>query len=361
MRARVLAAAVALGFGVAAGSARAQAGAGAVASAPDVVMLKDGGLLRGTIAELVPDKRVVIVLITGDKRTFSMKDVTYAGPAANAPGAATAPAPAPETPTPNSTGALPDTPGEPGEPAEEAPRKHHRHEKPTELEDALTGGGGDEPAPQARRRGPSLDAPAENSVRFESSESGLWVYVLEGTATAEIGWGGHLRVDAYRPLCQTPCSATLAPGSYQFALAHERGDKPAASEDLIEVRSGTTVHAEYESKAGLRAAGWILALGGTLGGTLLMLDSIHKEGPCISGTDPCIHESSSDSGELVGGLVLTAVGVGVGTVLIIQKDSSSFSLGAGPVAFGGARWKTGELGRSSLPIPAPGLGLSGTF
>ena len=35
-------------------------------SAPDLVRLKNGGLLRGTISESVPGEYVTIVLITGD-------------------------------------------------------------------------------------------------------------------------------------------------------------------------------------------------------------------------------------------------------------------------------------------------------
>jgi hypothetical protein len=49
-------------------------------AAKDVVKLKSGGLLRGTIAELVPGEFVVIVLITGETRRIAASEFDYAGP-----------------------------------------------------------------------------------------------------------------------------------------------------------------------------------------------------------------------------------------------------------------------------------------
>src|SRR3954471_22558833 len=55
--------------------------AGGVVAAPDVVRLKNGGMLRGTISELVPGGDVVLITATGEERRFAMRDVDYAGPA----------------------------------------------------------------------------------------------------------------------------------------------------------------------------------------------------------------------------------------------------------------------------------------
>jgi hypothetical protein len=46
---------------------------------PDVVRLKDGGMVRGTIIELVPNGSVRIQLPDGQTRTFAVADTTYAG------------------------------------------------------------------------------------------------------------------------------------------------------------------------------------------------------------------------------------------------------------------------------------------
>jgi hypothetical protein len=49
-------------------------------AAPDAVKLKNGGLLRGTISELIPGKSVVLITATGEVRTIPMEEVEYAGP-----------------------------------------------------------------------------------------------------------------------------------------------------------------------------------------------------------------------------------------------------------------------------------------
>ena len=83
-------------------SAPATSKAAADAAAPDIVRLKNGGLLRGKISELVPGGTVTIVTITGSTRVLNMSDVAYAGPTAQdlqapagPPGAAPLPPPPP--------------------------------------------------------------------------------------------------------------------------------------------------------------------------------------------------------------------------------------------------------------------------
>ena len=52
---------------------------------PDVVVLKNGSRYRGTIAELVKDGPVTIVLITGETRRLEAADIAYAGPSDSEP------------------------------------------------------------------------------------------------------------------------------------------------------------------------------------------------------------------------------------------------------------------------------------
>lgn len=54
------------------------AGAAAAETPPDVVHMKNGGMLRGTISEKIPGERVVITLPNGEERTVPMKDVKCA-------------------------------------------------------------------------------------------------------------------------------------------------------------------------------------------------------------------------------------------------------------------------------------------
>src|SRR5688500_7843319 len=52
------------------------------AEGKDVVRLKNGGLVRGTIVELLPGESVTITTALGKTREFAMSEVSYAGPAA---------------------------------------------------------------------------------------------------------------------------------------------------------------------------------------------------------------------------------------------------------------------------------------
>lgn len=63
----------------AAQEASSPAPATAPAAMPDIVVLKDGSMLRGTIVELDKQKEVTIQLPTGKTRTIAMSEVTYAG------------------------------------------------------------------------------------------------------------------------------------------------------------------------------------------------------------------------------------------------------------------------------------------
>src|SRR5260370_29801663 len=65
---------------------------------PDIVRLKDGGIARGTIVELIPNDSVTIQLVSGQTRKFPMSSAIYAGPAkADVAG----------SPTPSESGAAP--------------------------------------------------------------------------------------------------------------------------------------------------------------------------------------------------------------------------------------------------------------
>lgn len=69
-------------FGVRSGAQQAEAAPAAPAAIPpDVVLQKDGGMLRGTISELIPGDVVVITLSSGEQRRIAMANVEYAGPA----------------------------------------------------------------------------------------------------------------------------------------------------------------------------------------------------------------------------------------------------------------------------------------
>src|SRR5262245_17778301 len=65
---------------------------------PCVVHLFGGGMLRGTIVELVPNGPVTIVLPTGETRRIERSQIVFAGPATSTPAAPPPIVPAPAMP-----------------------------------------------------------------------------------------------------------------------------------------------------------------------------------------------------------------------------------------------------------------------
>jgi hypothetical protein len=167
-------------------SARARAEApvaAAVASAPDVVRLKNGGMLRGTIAESEPGQSVTIVLLTGETRKISAADVTYAGPADAAP----------STPPPPPAVAAPAAP-------------------PAVSADANGNGNAQQFA---------VVHAAEARIDFVSDPEGSTLF--RRSHTAGFGHGYAALATGYDEVCTAPCNASMPSGTHTFAVAKSGG------------------------------------------------------------------------------------------------------------------------------------------
>jgi hypothetical protein len=205
----------------------------ATASAPlDVVLLNDGSMFRGTISELVANDHVVIVLASGDSRRFAFSAVRYAGPASGAP--------------------------------ETAPSGAHPSAEST-------------PVPS------STDIPVVEvgpfPVQFLATRPDITVYRLRrsvGTFTfgqAGFGNSGTLLQDWVTEICRAPCVTALDRGTYYFSLGLP-GEYPVAASTGVRVFSPVTIRAHYESRSGFRMAGWLVAVGSAVTGTVLTLLSV---------------------------------------------------------------------------------------
>jgi len=240
----------------------------AATAAPDIVRLRDGSMVRGTIAELVAGQHVVLITLTGETRTYPMAEVDYAGPAS---GATAAPA---STPAPAAT------------PAGRSP----------------TAQGDGETRPFV-----TVHA-GEARLRLLGTEPGLTYHVRTGTATATGYSGGAVaavRADAYTEICTAPCDASLPNGSHTLALSREEGTPISAGR--IEVGGPTTLEGTYIDRSGLRIGGWVVFLGGTIGGTAIMLSGIGEE------------DSTTTIG--IGGGIMLA-GTIVGLIMAMQGDGA---------------------------------------
>lgn len=180
MKARAAGIAVLLLFAASASSALAQPSV----TAPDLVRLRDGGLLRGTIAELAAGDHVTIVLLTGETRRVAAADFTFAGPVEEAPRIAGTP-PTPEIPAAPAIDSAPPP-------------------MPTDAASARAGTGG-------------------ASVRFRGAR-GARVVV---DAASETNGAGQLS-----PVCTTPCALVMPVGAYYVGLTlRSRCSTPTAADD----------------------------------------------------------------------------------------------------------------------------------
>lgn len=194
------------------------------ATPPDVVRLKDGGFMRGTISELVPGQYVVITLPNGEARRVEMDKVEYAGPDQN-------------------TGSSESD--EPGGPRTAAPRTK----------------------PETRGLRLHLTSP-DQGARFYLPVS-TRIGRTQGNA---LEGDRKVRINEFRELCKAPCDVTLDPGTYALAMTVDDDDDPIRADTEIELVKPMSVEGEYTSYVGVRAAGYVISLAGLIAGVVLVVN-----------------------------------------------------------------------------------------
>lgn len=259
-------------------------------AAPDVVVLRNGGMAKGTISEMYPGGQVVLVLMSGKTRTFRMADVRYAGPAAGAPREASE---GDAAPTETSRGATSDT------------------------ESQSTRG----------RVRPLVTVHAEEArLTLKASEPDVTFHVSTGMAV-----GGRFTAVGYDRICTAPCDASMATGTYTLALSTGT-DAPVSSDERVTLEAGpSTVEGVYTSNVGLRTAGWVLVVGGPAAGLATMF--LTQDESCFGGDPssnvaPICSKTFSSTGLLIGG-ALAVGGVLGGLALISVKDGAEIRVSPG--------------------------------
>jgi hypothetical protein len=278
----------------------------ASAAAPDVVRLKNGSLLRGTINELLAGESVTIVTVAGKTREFPMSEVEYAGPADRDPVAAAA--------RPANAAAAPP-------PAQDA-------------ETALSG----EPTkvrPYVTRQG------KEAQLRLTSQPEGLTFHRQTGSAI-----GGQTYATGYDRLCTAPCDIALPAGTEVLALS--KGNEPPRIAEPISFPAGKSrIVGSLESRAGTRIAGWTIVGASVVVGAVLVFSSISSTEVCgedsgLGDGRSCHTETDVSFPLLLTGAVLPAVGIPVGIILGVRRDTAKVEL---------------ARSRPSEALPTPGLTL----
>lgn len=172
-------------------------------ASPDVVELRNGGLVRGTIVENIPGSHVTIQLITGEVRRFPMAEVLRVG------------------------------------------RGEERSGDPVTAAVVV------------------VPRPTEPTVRLRvvatAPETAL--HRLTGMTTMSVFTGrgfGAAFVDQFEMVCVAPCERDIPAGSYTFGVSQGNGMARRADHSIFHLDQDTTLELDYENRDVHRALGWVV-------------------------------------------------------------------------------------------------------
>lgn len=212
-------------------------------SPPDVVVLKSGGMVRGTISEMDPAGDVVIRTTTGKLRSFAMSEVEFAGPKERMP-----------------TGSR-----KPAASGDEKPKRKPMRTEPRVNADAVE--------VNLRANLPEVTFHLKmGSANFEGLGQG-WT-ANGGLMTTAVSGSSN----SYAVICTAPCTATLPAGTHRLALSLE-GGKSIEAEQSVTLDGPAQVEGTYSSNSGVRTAGWVIGIAGGLAGLGMMFAAFPSSDP----------------------------------------------------------------------------------
>jgi hypothetical protein len=254
---------------------------------PDVVRLKNGGFLRGTIAESIPNESVTIVTIAGETKRFLMSEVEYAGPASlpGVQGSAQVP---------------------PAEPSSE------------KLPEAA-------PPSSASVAPPRADK-AVAEVHFESEPVGVTFYQHSDLTAAVVvpGLGAFV---GYKAICTAPCKAELPVGTHALAMAY-RGSPPREAPPVQLERGPARLHGDYVSRSGTRTAGFIVGPAGFLAGAVVIAIGFKRTKTECFADFPCHDVGDPNQAVMTAGMGISVVSALLGIYLITRQDYVELNVSA---------------------------------
>ena len=285
------------------------------AAPPDLLKMKNGGMLRGTILELVPGQFVVIQTATGEQRKIPMTEVDYVGPASGVPG----------------------TPAPPAQKSADTPPVDDK------LRPLVTIGG------------------PEANLRFSASEGQEVTLHLR---TSEAHGSQGVVATGYSRLCTAPCSMSMRAGSYRFALSQGE-NSPIEVKEPITIKDGDQLVAKYTSKRS-KAIGWTaygmsamsVGLGVFLWGVFARTGGCEYRGY----QGDCITEERGDPVRMTIGALLFTSGAIASTYAMFQTDRVSITVQPGIAGLRGGEvlGRVSSLRESVVPM-WQGLSLAGQF
>ncbi len=184
-------------------------------------------------------------------------------------------------------------------------------------------------APRPRARGAGAE------VRFEPDEPDIQLLSMSGGVPVERfhayrgWWGWHGRYSygyapMYAPVCDGACATRFEPGAYQLALS-KGGGRPIPVYGETVITGPARLRADYTDKSGVRVAGWVIGIGGLVGGIVMIAASAHDRTECDA-DGFCHDHETADGGLLLGGIgVIVATSI-VGGIMAAQRDRAHLTL-----------------------------------
>jgi hypothetical protein len=179
-----------------------------------------------------------------------------------------------------------------------------------------------------RRRAASQ---AAEEIRFEPEPEHATLLILKeempvyGYGYYRHGWWAPYRgyARSYTPVCSGPCSARFAPGAYDLALA-KRG-RIARSHEPVVITHPSVLKGEYLDRSGVRVAGLVIGVAGVIGGTIMMVVSVHRNDVCDD-AGFCYYHQDVDGPLLAGGIALAVGSAIAGSIMVWQRDEAVFTV-----------------------------------
>jgi hypothetical protein len=188
------------------------------------------------------------------------------------------------------------------------------------------------PPPSAWPRGPRRAVGAAE-VRFEPEEPDLQLLTMSGSVPVERfhpyrhWWGGRYSygwAPEYTPVCDQACAVRLAPGPYRLALS-KNGGPPVPAFGPALIQGPSLLRGSYSDRSGVRAAGWVIGIGGLVGGIVMIVASAEREDVCDA-DGFCQREERANGPLLAGGIGVLIASSIVGGVLASQRDEAHLSI-----------------------------------